>query len=196
MMKEKAEFEDEDMITAPMMPDTTIVQEVLTKEYIINIDDDVVEPCNYRKVLQTLRTASGTDTVRMIMNTGGGYLSSAGAITHYLLNTKATTIAEIHTACSAGAMIALNCDSITVANHGFMMLHTLSSGFSGKAVDIKNQSDFINKWNEDIAKLSYQGFLSSAEIIDLLNGTEFWLDKKAIDKRLKTWVPVRKRKTK
>lgn len=180
----------------PPLIDTTLVQENSTKEYIINIDDIVQEAYRYRQAFQIMRNATERDTIRIILNTPGGYVSTAIQICSHLVKTKAATVAEVYEACSAGATIALHCDKIEIMPFGYMMIHSMSGGFSGKAADMKAHTDFIDKWNDDVMKTCYQGFLTDVEIKNIISGNELWLHKKVIDQKLKAWTPMRKRKVK
>ena len=185
---------DEDQIIVSSPED--MIQVITKKEYIINIDTPIEDACNYRQALHILRTATENDTIKVVLNTPGGFLTTAIAIANGLLHTKAKTTAEIVEACSAGMVVALSCDELSIVNHGYVMLHTLSGGAIGKQSDMKAQGDFLDAFAENLAKTVYQGFLTNAEIKNLLCGTEIWLDKKAVESRLRSWVPMRKRKIK
>ena len=176
--------------------DKTLVQEYIHKEYIINLDATIEDSPNYRTAFQVFRNATVDDTIRIILNTPGGYVSAGIQIANAMLETRATVIAEIYEACSCGALIALHADVVLVKHFGLMMIHTLSSGGSGKQSELKASTDFFDKWNENMIKTVFAGFLTMAEMKLVIAGADMWLDKHEIEKRLKTWVPIRKRKAK
>lgn len=188
---------DEDIIiatTEPVKEGIFAKKQYISNHYSFYIDEDIEISSNYRELFNILREAEENDVVTLVINSRGGYLETAVQIYNYLLMTKATTIAEVHTAYSAAAMIALSCDNILLGRFSSMLIHTASSGVGGKAEDMKRYSDFLNDWNIKICKDVYKGFLTDKEIIQVCEGKEFWLLEEEVMKRLKSWTPVRSRK--
>jgi len=65
------------------------------------------------------------------------------------------------------------------------MMHNYSTGYHGKASDIKTRVEFYDDHLVSFIKDAYvkQGFLSKKEFKKLLNGKEFWFDSKEMLER-------------
>jgi ATP-dependent protease ClpP protease subunit len=161
--------------------------------FVINIDEDIAEPKVYRKAFHLLDTASSNDIVKIRINTYGGLIHTANEFCNYLLATPAKTIGEIHTAISAGSMIAFHCDELVVCDYATIMIHACSYGDAGKVHEIKAQSDFAEKEQKDRFMRTYTGFLTDKEIEEVIKGRDIWLYEDEIKKRVKKWTPMRKR---
>jgi ATP-dependent protease ClpP protease subunit len=166
-----------------------------TNEYIINIDDDVKSPNNYRHIIHALRSAKEEDKIRLIINTCGGYIDTAIQLIEYIWKCKATVIAEIYQASSAGSLISLACDEIQVSTFGYMMIHSISGGDYGKIHERKASVEFTDKWCNKICGDMYKGFLTVEELNHVLNGKDYYFHKAEIDKRLKKWKPHKSKKS-
>ena len=111
-----------------------LVQTITHNEYIINIDYDIEPSYFYREAFLILRNAKSDDTIRLVINSYGGYLEPALQFYNLLLNTQAKTIAEIYAAYSSASIIALSCDNIITKDFCSMLIHSLSTGSDGKAL--------------------------------------------------------------
>lgn len=166
---------------------------IINNDLIISIDEDIEEPSNYRKVFEALRSAKEGDISYLNINSFGGYICTMAQFFHFLLNTKAHTVANVFTAYSAASVIALCCDEINISQFGSIMVHSMSTGTYGKISDVEGYSKFALKQDKDIADTVYQGFLTKAEIIETNKGKEFWMNKKECDSRLKNYKTVKQR---
>ena len=189
--------EDEDnplLVNSTSVEDKLIIKNEIKKvEYTISLDKDIEEPYNYRAVFEILNMAKSDDMIKFNINSYGGYVHTMIQFFHHMLTCKAHIKGIVHTAYSAGAFIALCCDEIEVSQFGGMMLHSMSFGTWGKIEDVKGQTEFNSKQDKKIAHMVFQGFLSKVEIQQLNKGTEFWLDKEEIDRRLKNWKSIKQR---
>ena len=143
--------------------------------YIVRLDSEIGEPKNFRKLFDLLKVATENDIISLIINSNGGWFTTATQLIYDLQNTKAHTIAEVHHAYSAAACFALACKEIVVTDFSSMMIHSLSYGIEGKLSDITNQNNFIQKQNEDMLKKLFTGFLTKDEISSVLKGQDMWL---------------------
>jgi ATP-dependent protease ClpP protease subunit len=173
--------------------DKIVIKNPINHEYIISIDSDISEPENYREVFEVLRTAKDGDIAYLNINSYGGYIHSMVEFYDVLLNTKARTIANVYTAYSAGSVIALSCDEIRIKKFGSLMIHCMSSGTSGKIIDMQGYSDFAIKQDRDIANTIYSGFLTKDEIAKINHGKEIWINQEDAMARLKTFKTIKQR---
>ena len=160
-------------------------------EYIVNFDDEILAPNEYREVYELLRNANESDVIRLVINSWGGDAYTFVQLYNYLMRTRATTIAELHVAYSAGSMISLSCDIIEVQEFSSMMIHDLSSGSFGKMKEIVTYVDFMKKWGSELIDTIYDGFLTKSELKEVKKGQDIWLVKEDIEKKLKKWTPMR-----
>lgn len=171
-----------------------IVQEYGTKRYVINVDAEICDPSNYRKIYDCLRRVDEGEEVLMVLNSGGGDLTTFVQIYNLLQECKGKTVAEIYTAYSAASFIALSCDEIIIKEFSSMMIHSMSYANEGKLEEVTASNDFMRKWNSELTHKLLTGFMTQQEIKDVNNGKDFWFLGDEVKKRLKKWVPIRKRK--
>lgn len=111
--------------------------------HVIPLQGDV-DPGMLRFLNRTLSEAeaAGPNTVVVLhINTFGGMLDVADSISHALMRTPLTTVAFIdNNAASAGALIALSCDSIYMAPTARMGAASVVSGETGELAPEKYQS--------------------------------------------------------
>jgi len=160
-------------------------------EYIVNLDDEILAPNEYREVYELLRNVNESDVIRLVINSWGGDVYTFIQFYNYLMRTKAVTIAEVHASYSAGSMIAFSCDIIELQEFSSMMIHDMSSGSFGKMKEIITHVDFMKEWGSEILDNIYDGFLTKKELQKVKNGQDIWLVKEEIEKKLKKWKPKR-----
>lgn len=157
------------------------------KLHTVFFDEEIGAPKKYRDLIHQLFQADANDQFIFMMNTPGGYLTTALAIIEALKATEATVRAVIIGEChSAGSIIALNCHNIVVTDSAHSLVHTASYGTEGQTGNIKAHVDFSTKHIKNLIENTYSGFMSVEEIADLNKGLEFWFDSKDLEKRLKT----------
>ena len=161
-------------------------REITNYEITVPIDQEIKSQSYYRQVAQRIQELSQGDTVKFEISTPGGNVNGLVSILSALEKTEATSVAVINgEAYSAGAILALNCDVILVAENASMMIHDVSlSGASGKMSDISRNIDFVKKQSTKLAASTYEGFLSPEEIEDMHKGVEFYFDADEILVRL------------
>jgi len=166
----------------------SIISKIEDNYYQCYLDSEVTDPKDYREVFDLLKKTSEKDTISLIINTDGGDLFTAVQIYNYILNCKATVIAEIYRAYSAGALIAMACDDIDIKRYATMMFHGSAwSNIDGKVVAVKDHTQFINNLDDDMIENSYDNFLAQNEIDKLKAGIDLWFNEDEINERLKTW---------
>jgi len=154
----------------------------------VNLDFDITDSYFYRRLYQLLQDANEWDEVILRINNGGGFLETFIEICYYLLNTEAETIAEIHTAYSSAALIALACDKVIINPFSSMMLHACSACANGNIDEVKTNNENELKRFRIILDELCTGFLSKEEIDMIMNGKTFYFGAKEIEDRLKNKV--------
>ena len=164
-------------------PVPIINQKNITHVYIT---DNIGEPSDYNELCSLLTDASEAETFVFHLNTPGGIIDTAFMIIDAMKNSKAKTVAHLTgTVASAGTMIALVCDELTVADHTAFMIHNYSGGVSGKGHEMKLQQQFIDKSLNEAFNDIYLGFLTEDEIAEVIDGKDMWMDKNEVLTRFK-----------
>ena len=182
-------FDDEDEYISTQGIQGTLgyfTREITNYEITVPLDEEIKSQSYYRQVAQRIQELGQGDTVKFEISTPGGNLNGLLSILSALEKTEATSVAVINgEAYSAGAILALNCDLVLVAEHASLMIHDISlGGASGKMSDIARNIDFIRKQSTKLAASTYEGFLSPEEIEDMHKGVEFYFDADEILVRL------------
>lgn len=155
-----------------------------TKLYTIRIDRDVGPPFEHREELNAIRKATEYDFVEVILNTNGGDLDTALEFDAVLRECEAETFAILRTAChSAGSVIALACQGWEFNEYTMMLVHQPSWGVGGTDSNIANQVEKYREYHKRVIRNLYKGFLTTSEITQMLNGREYFLDYKELEKR-------------
>ena len=188
------DHDDDSIFEQTFIPDDLVQVYPASYEYVVNIDSIIVSPSFYRPILTALKNARKQDRVTINITTQGGDVATAMLIMNHILKCDAEVSCVLYEGCSAGSMLALCCDRIELTEFSFMMIHGIGTGLSGNVQVMENQSKFFSVQNKDIISSCYKTFLTEVEMQKVINGEEVWMNKKEIAKRLKTWIPIRKRK--
>jgi len=149
------------------------------------IDQNVHAPFYYRNLLQFLRMAEPEDTIRIWVNTKGGYLDSALQIIDAMSASKGKVIVVMQgEVMSAGSMIALGAPNVVVGEQARMMIHCARYGVAGKSPDIVDRVAFETRELHSIMKRVYEGFLTEDELIRVMEGKEMYFNADEIISRL------------
>lgn len=145
------------------------------------ICDGISEPLDYAELYHTLHSAKEHETVTLHINTPGGMIDSAFMIIDAIKASKATVTAYLTgTVASAGTMISLACDKLIVADHTSFMIHNYSAGMMGKGHEMKARQEFTDKSLNEAFKTFYRGFLSEAEMTEVIDGKDMWMGKEEV----------------
>lgn len=173
------------------------VNQKLSREITIFLDNVLGSPDNYRDELWTIINAQESDDIVLVMNTVGGDLSTALAFREALQMSHAPTTAIIMNECaSGGTIIALSCENVGALDSCEFMIHTGKSGIYGNINNIKDYGEFQDKQINKLIEKVYSGFLSKQEIADVILGKELWFDADDTRQRLQNRAEYMERKSK
>lgn len=150
------------------------------------LDENIGEASQYRDLSLLLMTAPEQDTVRLMINGPGGYLTTAVQLCNLIQSCDALVEAHIlGDALSAQGMIALACDSWYTYPTSRVMLHTYRGGVYGKAPEIRQSVEAdtiqINTFLRDLAT----HFCTEQELYDMIeHGKDIWLQGEDLTNRL------------
>lgn len=185
---ESASGENSNPVMITPLPGTT------GQKIAIEIDGEFGEPAMFRDRLQAIESARPGDLVEIRLNSNGGNNTMAAqAFCAALLKTPARTKAVIINAYSSGSIVAMSCDEIELTPFCSMMIHNASSGVGGKMGDMAGYATFKQGYFTEWYAQLYAGFLTPEELQDVAKGQDIWLKEDQIRKRLKSWVPIRRK---
>lgn len=162
--------------------DTQVYTSTYTRFWI---DEGVLGTSYYRPLLQALFNATEGDTVELIIDTGGGYLSGALSIIQAIQGTEANVVGVLlGDASSAGSLILLACPSIIVMPYGTLMIHQGSHGAWGKVEEVQSRIDFSRTQMSILFDDIYGGFCTEEELVKIKAGMDLYLTSQEVVDRL------------
>lgn len=187
----KADDEDDDMQVNDFLP--YFERSIQLYSIDITLDEVIKFPKYYRKVVQRLNSLTKHDQANILVNTYGGSLDGALTLINAMQCTEATVTATLDgLAASAGSLIFLAADNVTVMPYSQMMIHQGSFGAFGTQSNVKDKAAFIDRQIRKLMEDVYQDFLTSKELEDVFKGLEIWLDYDEIVRRLELRAEIRK----
>lgn len=183
-----------------MTTDSKVITKVFTRavqQYTTDIflSGDITAPENYIEELQVLNEAQEGDQIKLHINSGGGWVSTAQQYVNAIRNTKASVTASLEGEChSAATYIFLACGRWEVNSGVLMLIHNYSAGAYGKGGDLIDNVQANDRWVKNIMADIYEGFLTPEEI-DLVNkNQDIWMETEEILKRLEGVISLREKK--
>lgn len=156
-----------------------------SNEITIFIDDNIVDPHEYRDEFHTIINAGEYDEINIVLNTGGGNLSTANMLVQAMHASRAEINCILVGDCySAGTIIALNAKNVVVLDSATFMVHTASFASGGTTNNIKGHVDFTHQYINRLIDETYEGFLTKIELEQVKNGKEFWFTAEEVKNRL------------
>ena len=160
------------------------VKSAVSNQFTVDIDEPFTSPVYYRTIVQMLTEATENDLVVFRMNSPGGREDALLALIDAVKNTQATTVSVIVGECaSAASLFVMYTDEVIVTDNSRMLCHGASYGYAGKDSDVRAHVNHTAKTVDKLIRNSYKFFLTDAEIDDLLDGRELYLDSDEINER-------------
>jgi ATP-dependent protease ClpP protease subunit len=173
-------FELED--TKPKM----LYSKTVSQLHEFYISGDLTEPEDYVEWLEVIRSAGEQDTVKLYINSPGGNVDTAIQFMHVLKSTSAYVICSVEGACmSAATMIFLSADELEICDHALFMFHNYAGGALGKGGELYDQIQFERAWSRKLLESVYYNFLTPAEITQMLENKDIWMDSDEVRRRVK-----------
>lgn len=130
----------------------------------------------YSQLLNYIMSLDENDTFRIFVDCEGGDVFSTLAIIRAMRLTKAHTHVVVTGQCSSSVtMLFLQANTYEVEPHCVFMFHNYSGEREGKGGELYDNIVFERKWSEKLLKTVYEGFLSEAEILQILNNKDIWM---------------------
>lgn len=177
------------MMLFPPMPEFDSIkyykQALQVSVHHFYIVDEIGDVPPFLDMINVLKTAEQHDTVFIYLNTPGGNLYTAIQIISAIRQSNATVVTCIEgMVASAGTLLFLAGHKHVVNPNCTFMIHNYSHGAWGKgnevALRVKHSEHYFNKLAHDM----YSGFLTGEEIIEVINGKDFWFESAQVLERL------------
>lgn len=166
------------------MPKINIKGSILTtgSEWLREYGYEVVTP---RDVTEVLEQANGED-VEIIINSPGGYTSSASEMYTAIKGYKGNVTAKIvGYACSAASWVALGASKIEISPTGLMMIHNSSTYTGGDYREMDKSSDMLQAVDKSIRNaLKIKTNKTDEEIKKLMDKETWFTAEEALQNKL------------
>lgn len=149
------------------------------------LEEGIDEPAKYRDLSTLLMTAPETDTIRLMINGPGGYLTTAIQLCNLIQTSSALVEAHIMgDACSAQGMIALACHAWYTYPTSRVMLHTYRGGLYGKNTELRDSLESDTLLIHEFLTGLATHFLTEDEMKEMLEyGKDIWVQGEDLTKR-------------
>jgi ATP-dependent protease ClpP protease subunit len=149
------------------------------------LTESIEAPSEYNQLCHMLTHAYPSESTKLHINNGGGYIDAGFMIIDAIKNSNAKVTARLSgTVASAATIIALACDDIEVTPHTSFMIHNYSGGAQGKGHEMKAQMDFTDAELNEAFEAIYGGFLTPSEMELVIAGKDYWMGRGEVVDRL------------
>ncbi len=181
--------ETNNMMFLPQMPDLESIkyykQAIQVSIHHFYIVDEIEDVDRYLDMINVLKTADSHDTIFIYLNTPGGNLYTSIQIINAIRQSNATVVTSMDgMVASAGTLIFLAGHKHIVNPNCTFMVHNYSHGAVGKGNEVATRVAYSQQYFKKLAKDFYTGFLTDAELEDVINDKDFWMESEEVLKRL------------
>ena len=146
------------------------VEPIAFNKYSVYFDEEIKSASYYRVLCETLRSSSENDHFTFYINSDGGDLYGAIAISSAIED----TMAHVHgvligTGASAASMIFLSCHSFEINHRSRLMIHEPTYYQGGRHSDNKAALLSDDQWFTEMYKVWYGDFITDEEMDLLVN---------------------------
>lgn len=153
-------------------------------EYTIDMNEPFVHPKQFEYVVHAMENATENDSFCINLTTPGGAIHAVLP----LLGAMENTHAHVHVhACSdvasAGTLVLLRADSVSLNNHIEIMFHQCRFGSYGPAYNVERQVEHILRSSKRLMREVYRHFFTEDELQRILTGTDWYMEKEEFIER-------------
>lgn len=139
------------------------------------LTDEIHDSPEYHDFVEIAMVLESSDSIILMVDNGGGYVSGAQMLITAINNTEASTTAVItNIAASAATIISLACDDIVMMEHSYFMVHAVSFGSVGKLHEIAAHTEFAIERSKVFIQSVYEHFLTPEEIEAVIAGKDMY----------------------
>lgn len=173
-------------------PNRIMMTSNVSSTYNLRLARPITEIDDFEDEFQLFAGAGVNDVIYIDIVTPGGSVDAAHMLCRAIARTPAHTVAYIGPTCaSAGTAIALACEEWEIDDMSSFMVHTGSYGAYGMAPHVKANVAHNDKMIERYVRMSYTGFLTEAEMLQVLDGREIYFEGEELAERLMAYSAYR-----
>lgn len=138
---------------------------------------------SYRDLIIGLKALSTRDKVIIHMSNYGGSVMTGVQIANAMKASQAKVIVELEgPSYSMGALLTCTADEVIYHDYAYLMFHTFSGSFNGKASDSKKHMIALETMLTNMlqSECKPKGILSDKQIEDIMNGVDVYVHPKDI----------------
>ncbi len=160
----------------------------------IHITREIGPAHDFIEAVSLMAAAEPQDTITFKFNTPGGCLDTTLMLLAAFENCKALLHGDVvGEVASAGTMLLMEMDSISVSKWGSIMIHNYSGGVYGKGHELQARMDFEKTHLPALFNDIYRPFLTKAECAHVLAGGDLYFNATEI---MGKWELVNKKRQK
>ena len=162
-------------------------------EHRVYLTKPITAPSHYTELFELLASATEQETIHFYINTPGGRVDTTSQLCTLLENCEAELIGHLMgVSASAGSVIPMFMDALSVSPYAYMMIHNYSGGTYGKGDDILMSAENSKRWVETLYRSCYENFLTEHELeYIVLKNQDIYLSPEEIESR---WENVLKKR--
>lgn len=132
---------------------------------------------SYVDMITVLTTATEHDIIHIFLNTPGGEINTTISIIHAMMRCQGTVVTHADgEVASAGTLIFLAAPMRIVYPYSHFMFHDASGGAFGKINENMKRIHATTELIENLAMDIYQPTFSEEEVIEILEGRDYYCD--------------------
>jgi ATP-dependent protease ClpP protease subunit len=141
------------------------------------LTSEILDSSEYHDFVELAINLSSEDSITLLIDSPGGYLSGAQMIITGLNSSEAQSMAVvIDMAASAATIIALACDDIMMTEYSHFMIHAVAFGSGGKLHEVASHTEFTLRKSKELIASVYKDFLTPDEIQQVIDGKDMYFD--------------------
>ena len=147
-------------------------------QYNVYLFGAIHSPMQFIPAIEALEAAGPEDTVVINLSCPGGDLDSTDTFLQAMRESEGRVVVRASGGChSAASVILLRAEEFTLSENFNCLIHNGACGaygdFNKFAAAAKRSMEYMNQ----IMRQSYEGFLTSEEIDQLIEGKDFWVSR-------------------
>ena len=151
--------------------------------YLLN---EITDIQHYLTFLTLLENATENDTITIILNNCGGYISTGTHLIDSIRNSNALVNIKVVANCySMASMLAITGDNLEINDTSYLMFHDYSGGQYGKGNEMSLQNTASQSQMKLFFKKYLTPFLTNEECTTILQGKDLYIHAEDVRKRWK-----------
>lgn len=176
-----------------MQPKRVMTRTFTNNEYKIRLARPISEIDDFEEEIMAFEESTENDLVFVQLSSPGGSLETCDFLCRRMNECSATIIVEIGMTCaSAASALMLQADDWIIDDSSTVMVHACSySPGWGKEIDVRLSVSYTERLNREWIQRTYSGFLTDAELQQVLDGKDLYFFADDLRERLPKYKEYR-----